>query len=135
MRRRLTILVLLLAAPVEAQVTTSYTLTIYAAGTPTVISSATIPAASFVCNQAPVSGVVVNPNKVLFLDPLNAGQDCVYADPGTGPLAALPFSAAGYEATVYATNSAGSSAESGRSLPFTHPGVAPFVVTGVKVIR
>lgn len=126
----------LVAVRAEAQAVTTYTVTIYAAGTNTVIGTpSVIPAASFVCNQPSPAGVTVNPNKVLFADPVNAGQVCLYTDPGTGPLGSLPLGAAQYEATVIATNNVGSSAESARALPFTHPGAVPAVLTGVRVIR
>lgn len=129
-------LILALASAAHAQTVTSYTLTIYAAGTSTLIGTPTaIPAASFVCNQPMPTGVTVNPNKVVFVDPGNAGQACIYTDAGAGPLSTLPFGGASYEATVSATNSVGSSAESARALPFTHPGALPSVPTGVKVIR
>lgn len=125
------------AARASAQVTTSYTPTIYATGTATVVGTPTaIPAAGFVCNQAaPVSTVTVNPNEIVFNDPLNAGKVCIFTDLGAGPLATLPFGAASYEATLVATNSAGSSVESARALPFTHPGQVPSVLTGLRVIR
>ncbi len=124
---------------VSAQSPTSYTLTIYAAGTTTVIGTPTVMAASaFVCNQATVVGTgTVNPNVIEFADPdpTHVNMACVYSDPGTGPLSVLPFGAASYEATAIATNSLGSSVESARALPFTRPGLLPAVLTFLKIIH
>jgi hypothetical protein len=129
-------LLLLLTALAQAQAITSYTLTIYSAGTATVIGTPTVlPITAFSCNQPqPTVTPPTNPTRVVLNDPVNAGMACIYQDPGTGPLSALPFGAAAYEGTLKATNSAATSGESARSLPFTHPGVAPPVPTGVRVV-
>jgi hypothetical protein len=131
----LIIALLLTAAPARAQVITSYTLTIYQAGTNTVVGIPTvIPVAALACNQPqPAAAPAVNPTRMAFNDPANAGQACIYTDPGTGPLLTLPFGAASYEGGLKATNSAATSAET-RSAPFTHPGVAPAAPTGLRFV-
>lgn len=131
-------LALALPAMAAAQVITSYTLTINPAGTTTVTSTTTLPVAAggVVCNLTPmVGGSTINPLHVSITDPVNAGKSCIYVDPGTGPLASLPFSTVSYTATIHATNTAGNSPESAASLPFSHPGVAPVAPTGLQVIQ
>lgn len=122
-------------SPVWAQPPTSYTLVI-STGT-TVVSTTTITAVNFLCNQTPPTGTTtVNPTRVVFNDPTNAGQACIFTDNGTtGPLSSLPFGAAVYTATLAATNTVGTSGPSLPSPSFTHPGAVPGVLTGVSVIR
>lgn len=92
----------------------------YQAGAPAPISGVfAIPVASISCNQAALpSGPV---HSIVWDDPINAGQVCLYVDPGTGPLFAKVYGA--LELTI--TNVAGTleSPESNRA-PFSHPPVA-----------
>lgn len=130
--------ILLCAARANAQPITTYTLTIYQGSTTGTVQSTTpipVGATGFVCNLARtvVTGPQVNPTKLYVNDPVNAGQDCVYTDPGTGPLAALPFGSTSYVATLKAVNSAGSSSEGAASNSFTRPGVVPTAPVGTRV--
>ena len=119
----------------QAQVTTSYQLTIFNGAT--IVSTTQIPAASFLCNQptpTPPVGTVPNPRHAYFNDPINAGMVCIFTDNGTtGPLSSLPFGATTYTPELEAINAAGSSPESAASNLFTDPGLAPNAPTGVKV--
>lgn len=134
-RRKFLVVVgfVLMSSVVSAQSISKWTVRTYNAGAGTPLQSFDLLAANVVCNQAPISGSTVNPDKVVFDDPINAGKVCVWTDPGTGPLFAVPFGGS-YEATLTATNSTGTSPESTRS-PFTRPGFAPGVPTGLKTIR
>jgi hypothetical protein len=130
-------LLLLLAAPAAAQSVEKWTLRIYATGAATPLTAPTdLLAATVVCGQPapPVTATSLNPTKVIFDDPATPGSVCIWTDPGTGPLSALPFGATAYQATVTATNSLGTSGESNRA-SFTHPGQIPGVPTGTRVIR
>lgn len=127
-------LLTLATSSVFAQVATSYTLTIFNGAT--VVSTTVITAANFSCGQTPLSGPSINPRHVEFTDPANAAQVCLFTDNGTnGPLSSLPFGATAYTATLIATNSAGSSAPSAPSPPFTEPGQAPGAPMVVKVVQ
>ncbi len=134
---RMALIFLLLPVPLAAQSITSYTLTLYQSGTQTLVGTPTvIPVAAVICNQTPPTATsTVNPDKVVFTDTVNVGKACIYLDPGTGPLKTLPFGPSAYEGTLKATNSAATSAESARSLPFTHPGTAPPVPINVQVVQ
>lgn len=127
-------LLLLLPRAAAAQATDSYGLWISNGGPPvlTVLS-----ATSFVCNQAVVAGGTVNPDKVKFTDPdpTHAGKDCVYQDPGTGPLLVLPLGPANYTAQLDARAGTLASGLSTPPAPFTKPGVAPPVPTGVRILK
>lgn len=128
------LVVLLVAASAHAQPITKWTLRVYNAGASTPLSApADLLAANVACNVDPATVVATsaNPLRAAFDDPATAGKACVWTDPGTGPLQSTPFGG-NFEATLTATNSAGTSAESARA-PFTHPGVAPPVPTGVKL--
>ena len=127
-------LLLVGARSASAQVTTSYTLVISSGAA--VVSTTVIPAAAFLCNQTPLpAGVTTNARHIQFTDPANAAMACIYLDPGTGPLAALPFGATSYTGTLLATDSAGSSAPSVASPPFSETGQVPPVLTGVVIFR
>lgn len=125
---------LCLASTVHAQPITKWTLRVYNVGAPTPLSApADLLPANVTCNVDPATVVATsaNPLKAGWDDISNAGKLCVWADPGTGPLLSTPFGGS-YEATLSATNSAATSAESAR-VPFSHPGVAPPVVTGLRL--
>ena len=123
--------------PLSAQTVTSYTLKIFNQGAPAPLTTTVLPATNFVCNQPQPASTTntANPTTIAFNDPLNAGQACLYVDPGTGPLFSLPFGTGTYTATVAATNSVGTSADSAVSNPFTRPGVVAAVPTAVRVYR
>ena len=127
-------ILLLLPALASAQAITSYTLVVSSgAGA---VSTTVLPATSVTCNQTPLPTTnTVNPRHVQFTDPVNAGMACIYLDPGTGPLAALPFGATAYTATLTATNSAGTSPPSLASNSFTTPGQLPSAPVGVSIFR
>jgi hypothetical protein len=108
-----------------AQPVTSYRLAIYNVGGATPITSFDFPAAQVDCAQpfVTVTGTQLNASQVRWQNPANAALDCVWNDPGTGPLFALPFSTTlTYNVGLRATNLAGFSAESIRSNPFQRPG-------------
>lgn len=119
------------ATPASEQAITDYQLTIYLQGGATPVTTNTLAAAGFTCGQPRVAappGVAINPSRIRIQDPANSTLDCVYTDPGTGPLLALPFNpTAVYDATILATNISGSSGPSARSNPFSHPGTVPSV--------
>lgn len=135
MRTLLVVTLWCLAVPCAAQTITSYPLRIYNVGATSPLSTTDLLAANVVCNQtAPSSTSPVNPMRAIWDDPDNAGKVCIWTDPGTGPLASLPFGATSYEATLAATNAAGTSPESNRA-PFSRPGVIPVARTGLKLAR
>lgn len=122
---------LLTAGSASAQNISKWTLSVYNVGAPQPLSPPTdLLVANVLCNVAPPSIVAApNPSKISWDDVQNVGKVCVWTDSGTGPLLSTPFGGS-YEATLKATNSAGTSAESTRA-PFSHPGVAPSAPTGV----
>lgn len=134
----LAVLTLTLALPrtVAAQAITSYTFKVLN-GT-TVVSTTNIPLTSFVCGQTPkvtVSGAPTNPKQIVIDDPASpTTADCIYTDPGTGPLSALPFGPMSYSAVIEAVNSSGLiSADDPSVDSFTRPGTAAPVPTGLRV--
>lgn len=89
--------------------------------------------ANVTCNQTPPPpGTTINPNKAVWDDAANAGKVCIWTDPGTGPLLALP-PVGTFEATLSAYNAAGRSVESNRA-PFSRL-TPPAVRTGFKIAR
>jgi hypothetical protein len=124
---------ILFTSSAHAQQISKWTIRTYNAGAPSPLSAPVdLLAANVTCNLDPASVTVgPNPSKASWDDPVNAGKACVWTDPGTGPLTSTPFGG-NYEATLTATNSAGTSAESARA-PFTHPGVVPPAVTGLRL--
>lgn len=129
---------LLLAAPASAQPPTSYILKIFNQGATAPVTTTTIPASSFTCGQTPKvtvsTGTETNPNRLAFDDPANPSTaDCVYVDPGTGPILSLPFGAQVYTAVMDVVNAVGTTADSASSNPFVHPGTISAVVTGLRV--
>ena len=122
----------------QAQPVTGYTLAVYLRGgdAPTVTHA--VPAAEVVCGQPrqTAPAVVANPRYVRWNDPSAPALDCVWDSGATaGPLFALPFSPTQeYDATLRAVNTAGASPESARSNPFSRPGVAPAVLSGLRVL-
>lgn len=136
--KRLFLALIYLAIPalVHAQTITSYTFRVYNQGASAPVQTSVFQIANVQCNQpavTPPTGTVSNPNRVAWNDPVNAGKACIWNDPGTGVLFSLPFGAQVYEATIVATNGAGTSPESARSNLFTRPGLPPAVLTGVLV--
>lgn len=129
----LLLVVLLVAAPAAAQAPINWTLRTYLAGAGApVVAPAVLLVANVVCNQAaPPVTPAINPTKAIWDDSANVGKVCIWTDPGTGPLASVPFGG-NYDATLTVTNSAGTSPESARA-PFTHPGLVLPVPTGLKV--
>jgi len=129
----------LVAATLAAQPppVSGYTLKIFNQGATTPLTTTTLPASSFTCNQTPPPDTsnVANPTTVVFDDPANVGKVCLYTDPGTGPLLALPFSTGIYFARIAALNSAGTGPDSLPSPPFTRPGVVGAAPSGLKVYR
>jgi len=131
--------VLVLAPAAHAQAITSYTYKIFNQGATAPFTTASLPATAVVCNTTPkltATGTTVNPTKVAWDDPANpTTADCVYTDPGTGPLLSLPFGAQAYTSTVAAVNAVGPSADSASSNPFSRPGVVVNAPTGLRVIH
>ena len=126
----------LLPTATEAQSVTEYRLGIYIQGGLSPITSVSLPVSAFVCGQpkVAVTGTQVNPSRMRMDDPTNAALDCVYVDPGTGPLLALPFNPTTiYEGTLRAANTAGVSVESARSNPFSRPGTIPPAPVGLRI--
>lgn len=132
----LLVFVIGLVGPVSAQTITEWRLAIYLQGGATPISTFTIPLASAQCGQptVPVTGTQINPTQIRWEDPAAPALDCRYVDSGTGPLLALPFNpTAVYDSTLRAVNTAGQSAESPRSNPFSRPGTVPSVPGRLRI--
>lgn len=133
MRRRLigvALGVLVGSVSLTAQGITSHTLRQYLVGAAQPVTTTVIPETAVTCNQTPPTGTsTLNPTKLVWDDPANAGKVCLYTDPGTGPLAATVYGA--LEGTL--TNIAGTieGVESNRA-PFSRSPLAP---TGFKAIR
>ncbi len=133
----LAVCLLLLAHSASAQTITGYVLKLSTqAGA--AVSTTPLALSVVTCGVSPKapppSGSPTNPKKVMWDDPASpATADCLYTDPGTGPLFALPFGATAYLAVIDATNSAGTSPDSLPSNSFTHPGTVAPALTGVRV--
>lgn len=127
---------LALPAVVRAQAITQYNFRVYNQGASSPIQAPTVlQVANIVCNQSITAGTgtVANPSTLVWNDPVNAGKQCSWTDPGTGVLFSLPFGAQVYESTLTAQAGTLTSPESARSNLFTHPGVAPSAPTGLSV--
>ncbi len=130
-------LLLLTALPLEAQTITGYVLKLSTqAGA--AVSTTPLALSVVTCGVSPKAppptGSPTNPKKVIWDDPASpATADCLYTDPGTGPLFALPFGATAYLAVIDATNSAGTSPDSLPSNSFTHPGTVVNALTNIRV--
>lgn len=112
----------------------SYQLRYYAPGATAPLQSSDIwTTAEIVCNQVPPTVTnSVNPTRVIWDDPANAGRVCIYTVPSVGKtLYSLPVGS--YEGTLALTNAAGEGAESARA-PFSRAAV-PGVLTGVRLVR
>ena len=98
-----------------------------------VSTTVTLAPTAIACGVTPklLSGTV-NPTKLAWNDSTNAALDCVYTDPGTGPLLSLPLGATAYTATVTSVSPAGNSPPSVPTAPFTRPGLPPGAPTGVR---
>lgn len=125
--------IMTLSGVASAQQIDSYVLRSYAVGAPTPTSTFTFLSSAVTCNLPQPSGTLsnVNPTRVIWNDPNITGRACIWTDPGSGPLFALPIG--NYEATLTATNSVGTSAETAR-VPFSKQSV-PAVVTGLRLYQ
>lgn len=127
----------LFAANAQAQAVTALQLVI---SSPTVVvSTTTLPMSVLNCGQTPLPAAVtaaqVNPLHLTVTDPNNPAAYCVYADPGTGPLASLPFAnSLLYTATADWVNVAGTSSASAVSNPFSRPGVVAPAPTNLRLV-
>jgi hypothetical protein len=138
MRRLLIMLaVVLMASTAFAQTISKWTMAVYNVGAAQPISAPTdfVLGSNLACGIDPATVMVsaANPMKALWDDPAVTGKVCVYTDPGTGPLLSTPFGGS-FEATLTASNSAGTSPESARA-PFTRPGLPPSAPTGLRLGR
>lgn len=129
----------LVAVTAFAQPPTAYTLKIFNQGASQPVSTTVLPASGFVCGLTPKlptpTGAVANGKRLVIDDPANpATMDCLYVDPGTGPLVSLPFGVQVYTATINVVNSAGTSSDVASLNSFTHPGTVAPVPTGVRVV-
>ena len=121
-----------LPRPASAQAITQWTLRTYNAGAALPLQTTVIPVANAVCNQTmPVVTPYTQPTRAAWDDPVNVGKACIWTDTGTGPLFSVPFGGT-YEASLTATSSAGTSAESIRA-PFTRPGSLPALPSGLRI--
>jgi len=132
------VLFALFASPAMAQSVTGYRLHIYPAGAPTTATPLTtfdFFTTAVTCNvAAPAADApTINPSRVIWDDPANAGKVCQWNDPGNGPLFAVPIGAA-YEGTLRAFNAAGVGPESARS-PFSRLAPPANAPAGVRLVR
>lgn len=124
---------LLLAASASAQTITGTTVTITNTTTGITTTAALL---NVPCGQPKVvSTNTVNARRIVWQDSTNAALDCIWTDPGTGILVALPFGPASYTATLMYTSAAGNSPQSLPSLPFTQPGLPPGAPISVRVVQ
>ena len=131
--RRLLLLLALLVVPVAASAQDSYTLKTYNVGAVAPLQTFTFQATATICNQvASTATTTVNPTRAVWDDVANVGKVCIWTDAGTGPLFSTPLPGS-YEATLAATNAAGTSADSTRS-PFSRLAVAA-VPLNLKIVR
>lgn len=126
--------------PAQAQPVTSYTVNIFLQGAGLPLTTATLPASSFLCSQTPkvppATGSVANPGRFVVDDPAAPSTaDCIYVDPGTGPILALPFGTQVFTATIAATSTGGTSVATAGLNSFTHPGASPSAPTGFRIIK
>jgi hypothetical protein len=111
------------AWPASAQTVDSYLAKYFLPGAQLPIQTETFLATSTLCNQAnPPSLNTVNPVKLVWDDPANAGKVCIFTDAANGPLHSLPIPGT-YEGTLVAVNNvSGPSGDSNRA-PFTSAAV------------
>ena len=129
------------AGSAAAQPITSYTLKVCVRGTDcsSPVQTQTIPVSEVRTGQPKVAaptGTIQNPRYVRWDDPASPSTLDVVWDSGatSGQLFSLPFSTTlVYDSVITATNSAGVGPESARSNPFSRPGSAPAVPTGLRV--
>jgi hypothetical protein len=137
MKRLVFVMVVLLGPTLaQAQAVEKWTLKVYNAGAQAPLSTTDFLAGSVTCNVDPASIVVVsgvNPTRAIWDDPGASGKVCTWLDDGSGPLRSTPIGGS-YEASLSASNSVGTSAESAR-VPFSHPGTVPSVPTGLRLGR
>lgn len=142
MRKFLTLLFVLSAAPVYAQAPNiaSYNLEIYAQGvtpgTGSPVSTTPFPAASITCNQPALvvpPGTLVNPTKFGFDDAANPGRACV-GSLTSSILVALP-NAPGYTSYLTQTDNLNQvSPRSNQSNPFVKQSAAP-APANLKIVQ
>ena len=132
LRRFVLGILLLLPAPLSAQTISDYTVRYYLTGAAAPLQTQAFTASSVTCNLPPPPPTsVINPTRLLWDDPANAGQVCQYV-PGTGDVL-LSFPAGAYEGTLAASNAGGVSGESARA-PFSRVN-PPLVPVGFRVVR
>lgn len=126
MKRNVALCLLLLsltAVPARAQTVESYQIQHYAVGATAPVQTDTFPAAAASCDQPdPGPASTVNPTRVIFADPVNAGRFCVYAVASGSQLFSLPVG--NYEGSLVAINQGGASGESSRA-PFSRLNAPP----------
>lgn len=135
-------LLLLLALPVSSasaqSLTTVFQVRVYLDGGASPVTTYDIPVQNVQCGQPKVAGpggVSYNPVGLRWDDELNpTGHDCLWMDPGTGPLFALPVSLTNvYRARLVAIDPIGTSPESAPSDPFGRRGL-PAAPTGLRLV-
>ena len=107
----------------SAQAVESYQLRHYAVGATEPVQTDAFAAAAASCDQpdhGPAS--TVNPTRVIFADPNNAGRFCIYQFATGSPLFSLPVG--NYEGALVAINQGGASGESPRA-PFSRLSAPP----------
>lgn len=127
MKIRLSLVCLALLLPIlahaQGSAPTSYRAEYYAPGASQPITTDTFPASAVVCNQTtPTSTSSVNPTRMYWTDPNNAGRVCIYTPPTGANLIAGPVG--NFEGVLFAINVAGTSGPSNR---------APFSIVGTPV--
>lgn len=116
-----------------AQTAENFQVKYFNAGAPQPLQqSDTFPATAVTCNQAPPTTVnTINPTRLVWSDPANAGRVCIYVTPATSSLQSFPFGS--YEGVLVAINASGSSPDSNRA-PFSRL-AAPSAPTGFSFTR
>lgn len=112
--------VLGLAQSAMAQITAEV-ITLYRQGSTTPLSAPIVlDRTQRVCGQplGAVPGLIVNPRRLEYPDPLSPTTACVWTDPGNGFLSLLAPDATTLEATIRFRTSAGDGPEGPRSNPF-----------------
>lgn len=131
------VLASMMATSASAQPITKWTARVYNVGAAQPISGPVdmVLGAGVTCNVDPSTLAVAptNPAKLAWNDVASPGKACVFVDPGNGILLSTPFGGS-YEATLTASNAAGTSPESNRA-PFQHPGAVPPAPTGLTAVK
>ena len=119
----LTILILSIPVVVQAQTITSHSVRFYNTGASQPLQTNSLQSSAFTCGQTRATGATLNPTRIVYNDPANQVLDCVYNDPGTGPISSTP-TGVNLEATLTNINSIGESPESNRA-PFLKGNLPP----------